>query len=317
MIKASVQDGTRAKRFKYIAEFKGFLSDNQRTDIFSEIDIVNFLAEKHQDSGAAFEQARTAIATTLNLQTDYDVTKSIDFRRQAKGGSNLKPKEPKYDDMWNLSLLFDFLEKPLWPNKPTIAARCKANMLIRASVAGRNNDVTYIHRSSMIWTDTAVSFRFYNWKTKHLEGIRLSRLMTTRKLPAAKSHVCAYSALKIYMDLHESDYARINPEGIWLNYRGTAMIAPPTLAMDTRKAMLEANIPNLYGAATIRHATITFWREQGIPMDVVMDRTGHRSSSLVRKFYDKSKISHDIMAALMESESDEEFLAASESEGEI
>jgi hypothetical protein len=236
-----------------------------------------------------------------------DITKGIMFKRQAKGASNIKPKEPKYDDMWDLGVLFEYFKNPLWPGRPNIAMRCKANVLVRASVAGRNKDVAHIFYDSVVWTDTSVTFRLYKWKNKHNEGVKLSRPMTIEKLPSSKQYACAFTALREYMTLHQQDYIRLKPKGIWLNFHGTAEISHSTLANDCRVLLNEVGIPKAYGAATIRHAAITFWRELGIPLEVVMDRTGHRSGALVLKYYDKSSSSYDIMASILkDTESDDE-----------
>jgi len=70
-----------------------------------------------------------------------------------------------------------------------------------------------------------------------------------------------------------------------------------------------ANINGKYGAATVRHAVITFWRSMGVPYKVVMDRTGHRSENLVQFYYDFSKNEYDITAELLQGVSSDEELA--------
>jgi hypothetical protein len=312
MINASAKPATKDGRYRYIEQFREFLKDSHCATSFSQIEIINFLAEKFEYSLSEFESARTAISTTLRMHVDVDITAGIHFSRQARGATNLKPRQPKYDEMWDLNTLFDHLmiSFPLWPGKHNISARCRANVLVRMSVAGRNKDVAFIYYPSVIWTETAVSFSFYNWKTQHTEGTRLSRRMTIRRLPIGKIAICAFSALLNYMTMHADDYARLKPDSIWLHHRGSGTISDAALAKDCRTLMRDADIPQLYGAATIRHATITYWVQLGIPLDVVMTRTGHRSSPLVRKYYDKSRIAHDIMASLhSQPESDEDIAA--------
>jgi hypothetical protein len=212
--------------------------------------------------------------------------------------------------MWDLQGLLDFLMITflIWPKRVNISARCRANVLVQMSVAGRNNDVVYIYYPSLIWSETAVLFSFYNWKTQHTEGTHLSRRMTIRKLPHNKIQICAFTALKTYMDMHSKDYERLKPNDIWLHFDSKGAMSVGGLAKDCKDLMKAAGIPTFYGAGTIRHAAITYWVEQGISYEVVMTRTGHRSAPLVCKYYDKSLISHDIMAALHHrTESDEDI----------
>jgi hypothetical protein len=310
MINASATDLTKTVRFKYIDQFRTFLSESGCTSSFSQVEIINFLAEKFAMSLSEFKAARTAISTTLRIHMGEDIMIGILFKRQSRGATNLKPRQPKYDEMWDLSVLLDFLMVtfPIWPKRVNISARCRANVLVRMSVAGRNNDVAYIYYPSLVWTETTVSFSFYNWKTKHTEGTRLSRRMTIRKLPENKIQICAYTALKTYMDIHAKDYERLKPDDIWLHFGGGATMSVGGLAKDCKDLMKAAGISLIYGAGTIQLVTITYWVEQGIPYEFVMTRTGHRSAPLVRKYYDKSRVAHDIMASLHHKpESDEDI----------
>ena len=130
--------------------------------------------------------------------------------------------------------------------------------------------------------------------------------MTLRKVSDNK--ICAFSALKDYCEYHNAHFQALQSEGIWLSYNGAKQVLPQTLAVCAQRVMREADIDPMYGLATLRHAAITFWRNQGISLDKVMERTGHRSKQLVLKYYDRSSVSVDIMANIIDDcESDEEF----------
>ena len=62
--------------------------------------------------------------------------------------------------------------------------------------------------------------------------------------------------------------------------------------------MKNAGIDSKFGPATIRHATITYWRMIGIPMAVVMERTGHKLRNLVEKFYNRTDFGPDLMVQI-------------------
>jgi len=268
-------------------------------------DIINFLSTF--TTGPSIHAARTSISTTLHMNAGVDINDSIVLTRFMTGARNTFPLEPKYEDMWHLPTLLSLMETDFWPNKTNLSARAKANILVRISLAGRNGDVAYIHHKSMQWCSDHVKLRFYDWKTKRHEKTKFSRYMTIKKFPSQRAAICPYRALKRYMSIHMSDYAALDCPGIWLHFRGSKQILPGSLAGDTKEIMKQAGIHPKYGGATIRHATITFWRDNGVPMEVVMDRTGHRSDRLVRKFYDRSSSSHDIWATMIgEDDSSEE-----------
>jgi hypothetical protein len=123
--------------------------------------------------------------------------------------------------------------------------------------------------------------------------MKYSNYVQVRK--AVDARLCAYTALKEYMGLHASDYDLIDSDSIWLWGNGKKEVAPQTLATAVRVLMLDIGIDLIYGSATIRHAAITLWRDLGVSIDDVIDQTGHRSRSLVLKFYNKSTNKTDLL----------------------
>ena len=87
--------------------------------------------------------------------------------------------------------------------------------------------------------------------------------------------IYTFSALREYCYYHANHYQALQSMGIWLSYKGTKQVKPQTLAVQTQSVMRDAGIDAMYGVATLRHAAITFWRDQGISLDEVMERTGH------------------------------------------
>ena len=291
-----------------LRKFRSFVEQLDSEGCFSINDIINFLGQTVCHHPSEFEKSRTAISTALSLNCGFELTNDPLYSRFAKGASRYRPKAAKYDEMWDLGILLDAIKKGVWTSKERIGARTKALILLRISVAGRNRDLAHIHRESIVWSEDSVKFRLYEWKTQSSETTRFSRWMYISKLRDSLANICPYRALKKYMDLHQSDYERLKPQGIWLTYHGSSSVSHGTLAANTHKFMKEAGIPPKYGAATIRHATITFWRDMRISVEEVMNRTGHRSERIVLFYYDKSSQKRDITAEILHGEeSDEEF----------
>lgn len=316
--KKGVVASTAKRKVKVIDLLLKYINSLGKSE-FNEIDILNFLAlEFARNRSFDYANNRSAICSTINERFGINLTKSALFAKSMFGARKLRPIEPKYDEMWDATIMFGFLEKDdFWREKSHIRARVRANILTRLSVAGRNKDVARIDRNSMVWSMNEVKFRFYGWKGQRFDGRRFSNYIVIRKLPIEHRNICAFSALETYMSIHKSDYERVESMGIWMNYSGSSEISHHTLASDVRKIMICANIPIEYGAATLRHAAITFWRSKGISLAEVMKRTGHRSEALVRKYYDRSGAENDLMASIwsgeLDSSSDEECVF---SEGE-
>ena len=127
----------------------------------------------------------------------------------------------------------------------------------------------------------------------------MSRPFILNKLPEEKAFICPFRALKEYWDAFNIGPVTLTYPGIWFDYRASKMspLKHATLAKDCVKIMELAGIPmgpSGYSAATLWHAVITWWHSQQIPIEVVMARTGHKSTNLVLKYFDKSLVSHDI-----------------------
>jgi hypothetical protein len=201
--------------------------------------------------------------------------------------------------MWDVRVLWEHLKTDFWSQKTAIKLRTRAIILIRMSAAARNGDATHIHRPSITWTSKSVSFRYFQWKTDRFSGRKYSRRIHVKKLPPENLHMCAYRALRAYMSYHVRDYEKSNHEYVWLHYNGSTHVQAAVLAADTSKLMGEAGIGKEFKSGSIRHAMITFWRRCKVPIESVMDRTGHRSKRLVLTFYDLSEIDGDITAEMV------------------
>jgi hypothetical protein len=311
LVAASVSGATQDRRAKVLSTFRSFLFEAGLRESFSVADVCNFLAKKFDSSTniSSFEEARTAIATTLAMNTGTNISDSIIIRRMAMGAKICRPRSSKYEEMWDLNLLFDLLRKDFWADRPLLRLRARANILVRISIAGRNKDVSHIERASVEWSPDSVSFRLFKWKTQRTEGTEVSRRFVIRKLGDNDAQICPYRALWDYWVAFEIERCRTQDKGIWFGYRKrTSCVKHATLSKDCKEIMRMAGIPNIFSSGTIRHATITWWRSLGVPMEVVMSRTGHRSIQLVLFYYDKSSVSNDITADLLgdESSSDED-----------
>jgi hypothetical protein len=250
----------------------------------------------------SFNATRTAICCAISENALIDITKFEDMKRLSKGNRVINPKRSKYSDMWDPHIFWDaVLEGRFGSGRPNIDLRTKTAMLIRLSIAARNFDVAHIYRPSIEWTDSTVKFKFYKFKTQHIEAVEFSRTHVIRKLPSHLHQICAYSSLKSYLDLNSSHY-RPSQKGIWLHYNFSSEVSHQCLAKDTRDAMDRVGIPSKYRSGTLRHAAITFFRTKKFSRDEVKARTGHKNDHVIDYFYDFSEKECDLLAKIFENQ---------------
>jgi hypothetical protein len=302
-IARAIAEETKTRRTRHVGELREWLTQRQ-VKHFNAVHVINFYADIPNSRMGQFTTIRTAIHTTIHQNTGYNLSDLLVMKKTASGIAAEFPSEPKYYEMWDLKVLLDHFKKTAVSERRAIDMRTRANILVRMSIAGRNSDVAHIHRPSIIWTEENVKFRLYKWKTQRHQSSRYSNYYTIRKVENPR--ICAYTVLKAYMAYHAEHYQTLGCEDVWLAYHGKATVKPATLAQCTRTQMKEAGIDELFGAATVRHATITFWRRNGLPLESVMDRTGHRSKALVLKFYDRSGFDLDLLADIVDDWSSDE-----------
>lgn len=157
--------------------FKEWLQRQTTRNRFTEEDLMNYLAESAKTPTFSFPETRTAICTTINTNTGVNLATDIRMTRLAKAIAKEKPKGPKYDDMWDLDIILEWMKHDREDSRTNINLRTRANVLTRISVTGWNGDVTNIHRPSMVWTKETVKFRFFKWKGQATELCLYSRWM--------------------------------------------------------------------------------------------------------------------------------------------
>jgi hypothetical protein len=298
-VNMAVSAETKTRRTKCIDKFRYHLESKGMTT-FDGADVLNYLCELPSSMMSQWCTMRTAITTTLHQNTDYNLSECLMFKKAAQGVLKDFPNCPKYEDMWDLQVLLNHLMTDITYDRPNITLRIRTCTLIRISIAGRNGDVAHIDRESIIWDDDKVTLRFNQWKTKHKQSARLSNPFIVKKINDPR--LCAFTHLREYMAAHADDYKSLSDsyEGVWLDHKGSKGVVPATLMKGTRDLMIAAGIDEIYGGGTIRHATITFWRNAGLSLETVMERTLHRSERLVKTFYDRSVNRRDIMADILD-----------------
>ena len=280
-VASSVSPQTAARRRENVLLFKTRMLV-RGLPYFSEIDILNYLLIVSDYAGT-----RTDLCSTIELASNGVIvlSQNVWFRRHSAGHAFLHPRSPKYDEVWDIHIIWNFLKTNYLSDKPNIRLRTFAVILLRLSIAGRNKDIAHVSRF-LRWEDDKVSFRLFHWKGNRRDPRRYSEWFVIRRLPLDQSYRCAYHALRSYVDSF-SDSLNSLPSDcqfLWLHWRDSRPVVHETLARDQKMLMVAAGIPSHFGPASLRQATISYWRSMGVPYADVMKRTGHRSQRVVHLF---------------------------------
>jgi len=212
----AIGQNTKTRRTKIIASFRQCF-ENKRLRHFTGAHIIDYLANLPKTKMSQFCTIRTAINTTIHQNVGINFSDDLLFQKLSKGIMRKHPLDPKYDEIWDLNILTKHIREALpCPGKESKIDLCtKANVLIRASIAGRNGDVAHIHRKSITWGEDSVKFRLYRWKTQGASSTRYSNFFV----------ICKIEDPKIWAYLKSVDC-----DSIWLDYQGKHPVKPATLA---------------------------------------------------------------------------------------
>ena len=229
------------------------------------------------------------------------------MQKHRKGFARLNPIKNKYQSIWDIDRLYRFIDSgeldTFYGSALGKCRRMKTFLLIQMSCAGRAKDIYNIDRPTLEWGEDFVRFRYNDWKTKGVEGTALSKRFEIRKTDNAR--ICAFSALKDYMAFYADKYP---PEEefpfIWLTYNGKPMTSEKhPFSKDIKSVLAKIGLStggsDSYHPNSIRHAVISKW-SRGCSLEQVIERTGHRGTETVRKFYDLS-VHQDISKEMLDS----------------
>ena len=214
LLRKAVEEDTSSCRDTNIEAFQRWLSSKELWR-FSIIHIVEFLAQNQ----SSFANHQTAIALCLCLNAGINIIEFPLMKCLSQAIRRECSIELKYSEIWNLEILFDYLRKYLPEEGYFISYCARVVTLVRTSIAGCTSDVAHIHRPSMVWTETIVRFWFFHWKTQHTKRRCFSKYYVIEKLPLEKDHpICAFSALKAYVNLNTAAYNLLDCETLWLHH---------------------------------------------------------------------------------------------------
>ena len=293
MLSQSVDPATSRAREKDYNAYKRYVEE--RSCSVSPQSVASFLSSRFFAYGwtvGRVAQARSNIVAAVQLVHGVSWANDPFISRTIRACGRIRPKASRYNTMWDLRLLYRYYSA-LAPSEKRVEARRKALVLVRASLAGRSNDVLRISRRSLRWDVGGVTIQFYGWKTQHSgsESQALSKPYRLDFLSAEDERWCAARALRDYLTINrqqiESPKAQEH-DCIWTHYNSGAPLKVGTARSDCKKHMAAAGVPDMYGPGTIRHAAISLWHSLGVSREEVARRTGHRSLAIISFYYDKS-----------------------------
>jgi len=305
LIEEATSKEDREKKKRVWRKFIKYLEERKIVEVSPEA-VVGYIACRIYREGVSYQVIageKSAIMMIIKVVSGEDWSNNVLIRLAMRGASKLRPVEARYKEMWDIRMVYEYYRSEGGDinkkRRESIDLRTKAIILIRASTAGRNKDIARIARSSVRRTEKGVQFQLYGWKTMTTGVVQtLSKPFILEYMEDER--ICAARTLLKYLERNAKHYEsqKCKHNDVWIYYNKPEAVKHTTLAKDTRDVMKEMGIDTkVYGAATIRHAAISYWIKEGFTMEEVARRTGHRSMNVIVFYYDKSQ-AKDLMREL-------------------
>ena len=233
---------------------------------------------------SSLKTARCALSIVILLPNRNTFGNHPLVTRLMKGVFELRPTLPRYNSIWNLSTVLDFI-KTLGPNEElslkNVTLKC---VTLVALLSGQRCQTIHALRiSGMKETNGQIRFDIStSLKTskpgKHQEPL-------TFKPYTYDSQLCVVKCLQQY--IKQTAEVRNGADQLWLSYHNPA--SKDTVSRWIKEFLKQSGIDiSSHGAHSTRAASSSAARSSpNISLQTIMNAAGWASESTFRKFYDK------------------------------
>ena len=247
---------------------------------------------KHGLTYSSLNTARSALSTVILLPNGNTFENHPLVTRLMKGVFESRPTLPRYNSIWNLSTVLDFI-KTLGPNEELglINVTLKCVTLVALLSGQRCQTIHALRISGMKETNGQIRFDISTLlKTskpgKHQEPLKFEPLKF--KPYTYDSQLCVVKCLQEY--IKQTSEVRKGADQLWLSYQKPHNPAgKDTVSRWIKEFLKQSGIDmSSYGAHSARAAFSSAARSSPhIPLQTVMNAAGWARESTFRKFYDK------------------------------
>ena len=254
---------------------------------------MNFLAELFQSGVgySAINTARSALSSILILLDNTIFGSHPLVSRLLKGVFELRPASPKYQSIWDISVVLNLLGS--WPiqNISLKHLSLKLTMLLALNTSQRVQTLQVLNISNTTMRVNECVFvigSVLKTKTtkpgKHLTNIRIQALVDNKNL-------CPVEHLKKYLD-KTSTIRGLHTQLLLSYQKPHRPVSTDTIARWIKVLLTEAGINiTVFSAHSTRAASASAAHSKGISIDKILATAGWSTESTFCRFYRKPIVS--------------------------
>lgn len=249
---------------------------------------LEFLYQQYENglSYSGINTARSALSTVIFLPDGGSFGNHPLVSRFLKGVFESRPSLPRYKDIWDVSVVLDYL-KTLPPlEELSLKDITHKTVLLVALLSGQ--------RCQTVHALTVSGMRITN-DTVHFE---IAKLLKTSKPGRHQGHLefksypvderlCVVTCLRQYLKLTEP--IRTGHDPLWLSYtKPFKPVSRDTVSRWIKNVLEKAGVnTKVFSAHSTRAAATSAACSNNVSINTIMDAAGWSRESTFRKFYDK------------------------------
>ena len=254
---------------------------------YNEILVIEFLTSlfNNKASYSAINTARCALSTLLVNDSNVTIGNSSLVKRFLKGVYELRPIRPRYNIIWDINIVLDFL-KNFYPEDELSLdiITYKLVMLIALSTKQRAQTIHAISIDDIhIYSDCIVIPIYKLLKHTSRHNYKTQLTLSEYSDPT----ICVARILKLYIKRTSS--LRRDHRQLFISFiKPYNPVSKETISRWLVKVMYEAGIDTtVYRSHSTRSASTSAAKRDNIPIDEIMKLAGWSSTNTFEKFYNK------------------------------
>lgn len=230
--------------------------------------------------------ARSALAAFVMLQGEHAVGSHPLICRFLRGVYTLRPPAPRYEETWDVHIVFAYLRKLTPANSLSLKQLTqKLVMLVALVSAQRSQTLHKLRLDNLYYKDNTAYFRITELIKQSRPGktgftVKLDAYLTDRRL-------CVLTYLKHY--IHRTRNLRGNHQQLFISFKKPhEPVSKDTISRWITNIMKDAGIDTTrFKPHSTRSASTSAADKLGVPVSLILQTAGWSNEQTFRKFYNK------------------------------
>ena len=253
---------------------------------FDEVIVVEFLTSLFvKGSGySAVNTARCALSTFLINDNGVTVGNSPLVKRFLKGIFELKPPMPRYNCIWDVNIVLDYLRELQIEDCSLSILTYKMVMLLALTTRQRAQTLHAISVKDIQFAESVV-FIPVRKLLKHSNQRHQKTQLCLKKF--SDKNICVVSHLKLYIE--KTAALRGQHSQMFISYVQPHLpVSKDTISRWIKSVMVEAGIDTtVFKPHSTRAASSSAAVRDDVPIDQILKSAGWSNCNTFKKFYDK------------------------------